>query len=179
MRTFIQLVLAFALLAFAALALAANGQPVYMKYAGYGHDLSMDSNDDGFAANLTQADGKGTFGRSTIAITVEFEPDQELLGNCPDKYFYAFAVVPENYWAFVTTFPDHSQLFGVFNEGWLCMTENQLEWEGQTNGFYYGGTGRFADASGTWVSTYQGENLDAVTGFRSITGDVTGVLNKD
>jgi hypothetical protein len=179
MKSFIQIVLAFAMLGFAVFAAADKGKPVYMSYAGYGHDLSMDSNEDGFAANLTQADGNGTFGRSTIAITVEFEPDQDLLGNCPEKYYYAFDVVPENYWAFVTTFPDHSQLFGVFNEGWLCMTEDMREWEGQSNGFYYGGSGRFADAGGTWVSTYEGENLDSVTGFRSITGDVTGVLYKD
>lgn len=179
MRFLIRISLAICLLAFTTSAFTSGAQPVDMKYAGFGHDLAMDTNDDGYNANLTVADGKGTFGRSDMAITVEFVPDESLIGNCPDDSYIAFAVVPENYWAFVVTAADHSQVFGLFNTGWLCMTGDHLAWEGQSSGIYVGGTGRYTGVSGTWVSTFQGANLDAVTGLRSITGEVHGMLYFD
>ena len=174
----IQFLLTLAMMAITTLAVADDGIRVFSKYAGYGHDTAVDMVEDGFFTSLTHAEGKGTFGRSTLAISVEFIPDDSQMVNCPEGYGYelSFAVVPDNFWAFVVTAADHSQVFGLFNSGWMCMTENGIRWEGQTQGFYAGGTGRYEGAGGTWVSNFQGVNLDPVTGLRSINGDVIGTL---
>lgn len=176
MKFLIQLVLTLAMIALTTLAVADNGIPVNSKYAGYGHDMTVEMVEDGYFANLTHAKGKGTFGNSTMVISVEFMPDESQIANCSEGYDLSFAVVPDNFWAFITTAPDHSQVFGLFNSGWLCMTADRMHWEGQTQGFFFGGTGRYEGAEGTWVSNYQGVNLDPVTGLRSITGDVIGTL---
>lgn len=176
MKHLIQVVLFLAMIAAASLAVADKGKPVYMKYAGYGHDTAVDFIPDGFPTNLTHAEGKGTFGRSTMVISSEFIQDESQMENCSEGYDLSFAVVPDNYWAFITTAADHSQVFGLFNSGWLCMTADMMRWEGQSQGFFVGGTGRYEGAEGTWVSTYQGVNLDPVTVLRSITGETTGTL---
>jgi hypothetical protein len=179
MKILIEMVLVLSMLAFVSPLAAKGGQPVNLEYAGYGYDTSFEMEPDGFPANLTHARGKGTFGNSTVAITVEFYFDESQAVNCPDGYDLPFGVVPDNMWAFTVTAADHSQVYGLFNTGYLCMTADQLHWVGETQGIYVGGTGRYAGVSGEWVSTYEGMNLDAVTGFRSITGDVKGTLYRD
>lgn len=179
MRSFIHLLLACSVLVFTASSFAKGAQPVNMKYAGYNHDLAMDLNGDGYPANLSAAEGRGTFGNSTIAISAEFVPDQDQLVNCSDEFELAFSVVPDNYWAFTVTAADYSQVYGLFNSGWMCATGDMLRWEGQTQGIYFDGSGRYEGVYGEWVSDYRGMNLDPVTGLRSISGEVHGMLYFD
>ena len=179
MKILIEMVLVLSMLAFVSPLAAKGGQPVNLEYAGYGYDTSFEMEPDGFPANLTHARGKGTFGNSTVAITVEFYFDESQAVNCPEGYDLPFGVVPNNMWAFTITAANHDQVYGLFNTGYLCMTADHLHWVGETQGFYVGGTGKYVDASGEWTSSFQGMNLEPVTGFRSITGEVRGTLNGD
>jgi len=178
---FHRLVLALTLLAIAGPVLAKDGITVNMKWAGIGYDTATEMYEDGFPVNLTLATGKGTFGNSTLAITAEFVIDGSMIGNCPEGYVVPVAVVsiPEHYWAMTITAADHSQVYGFFNEGWMCLTDDWTDWVGETSGFFYGGSGRYECASGEWVAHYQGRNLDPSIGFRSITGDTQGKLYLD
>jgi hypothetical protein len=83
-----------------------------------------------------------------------------------------------HYWGFVTTAADQSQAFGFFDQGFLCINLEgpPFHWFGMTWGAYMGGTGRYAGATGNWVSEYNGFNLDATVGLRSIRGTVEGEL---
>jgi hypothetical protein len=176
---FHRLLLALTALALAAPVFADGGLSVNVKYAGTGYDTTVEWVEDGFPVNLTHARGKGTFGNSTIAITAEFVYDESVIEHCPAGYVLPFAVVPGHLWATVITASDHSQVYGLFDEGWICLTEDQLDWVGETSGFYFGGSGRYECATGNWVSHFQGTNLDASVGFRSITGDFQGTLYLD
>lgn len=179
MKYLVQTVLMLALFAASTPLLAGGAKSVSSKYAGYGYDTAVDLNEDGFPVSVTHATGKGSFGNSTLAITVEFAPDPSLIGNCPAGFELSFDVVPTNYWATVVTAADQSQLYGLFNTGWLCMTADLLHWVGYAEGAYVGGTGRFEGASGEWMTTYRGTNLDGSIGLRSITGELTGTLYQD
>jgi hypothetical protein len=179
MKFIVKMVLALAVLTFASSLAAKGGQSVNVKYAGYGFNTSFEMEGDGLPANLSLATGKGTFGNSTIAITVEFFEDESQAGNCPEGYDLPFGVVPNNWWAFTITAANHDQVYGLFNSGYLCMTPDQLHWVGASQGFFVGGTGKYAGANGEWTSEYEGMNLDLVTGFRSITGEVRGTLYSD
>lgn len=162
---------------------------VKVDYAGFGYDTAVDTNGDGYFVTMTDATGKGSFGKSTIAITVEFDGSERLDYDnpaCSEGPFgpYAFMPVIEtvaeqpHYWAFVTTAADQSQAFGFFDQGFLCINFDNppFDWFGMTWGAYMGGTGRYAGATGSWVSEYSGFNLDATNGLRSIRGTVEGEL---
>jgi hypothetical protein len=177
MKSSVRLLLAVVTIATAAPVLASGEKPVSINYAGFGYDTSNEVIEDGMPISLTQADGKGTFGNSSIAITVEFALTQDTIESCPADYPVHGWVVPENYWAVTITFPDLSQVFGFFNEGWICLTEDLRYYTGETHGIYYGGSGRFHGASGEWVSHWEGANLDPTIGFRSIKGDIKGILS--
>jgi hypothetical protein len=176
MKFLISLLLAFSTIALAGPAFKHSEMAVSLNYAGFGFDTAVETIPDGFPVNLTQAQGKGSFGKSSLAITVEFVPDAGVIGNCPEGFDLPFAVVPGNFWAVTITAADNSQVFGLFNTGWICLTADKLHYVGETSGFFIGGSGRFDGASGDWVSHYEGNNLDATIGFRSITGDMQGTL---
>ena len=184
MKYLIRTALALALLALALPVIAKGPLDVYVRYAGYGHDTSVEMVEDGMPVNLTEARGKGTFGNSMVTITVEFVEDEGMIGNCPDGYDLPFAFLdvpdlPEHMWAFVITGANHDQVYGFFDTGWLCMTADKRHWVGEGHGVFYGGTGRYESATGTWQSHFSGTNLDPSIGFRSITGDVVGTLYLD
>jgi hypothetical protein len=181
MKYLIRSALALALLALAFPVIAKGPLDVYMRYAGYGYDTTIEFYEDDLPVNLTQARGKGTFGSSTIAITVEFVIDPEMSSYCPQGYPIPAAVldVPDHEWAFVVTAADHSQVIGKFDWGWICLTGDMKNWVGETQGEYDGGTGRYEGASGSFVSHFWGTNLDPSIGLRSITGDVIGTLYLD
>lgn len=175
---FHKILLALTILAFVSPVFAKDDLNVNVKFAGTGYNTTVELVEDGFPVNLTQARGKGTFGNSTIAITAEFEQDESVLENCPEGYVVPVAIVsiPEQFWAMTITASDHSQVYGFFNEGWMCLTEDWEDWVGETYGVFLGGSGRYECASGDWVAHFQGKNLDSSIGFRSITGDMQGSL---
>lgn len=153
---------------------AAADTTISIRYAGTGIDTAVDTDEDTFTVSVDQARAKGTFGNSTIAITAEFTPT----GNeCSAEYPVEFSLV---YSAAVITFPDLSQLFGIAREGdgRLCLNPLTGRYNGEVEGTYEGGAGRFESASGRFSSPFNGQFLDIPVGFRSITGTVEGTVSR-
>ena len=151
----------------------AGESPVSFKYAGVGWATHVDGFvPDGANVDLTTGTVQGSFGASEITITTEFVPNPEL--SCPAGYTMKYALV---YSATVLTMKDQSQLFGVSQTGWICATPGGVYF-GEVSGAYVGGTGRFATATGDFVSKFEGAYLEPNLHFRSIRGTVTGSLGK-
>jgi hypothetical protein len=81
------------------------------------------------------------------------------------------------YSASVSTFQDQSQLFGIAESGWICATE-EGQYYGEVSGVYVGGTGRFSEASGNYVSKFNGQFLEPNLAFRSIQGTAEGTVGR-
>ena len=157
-------VLATAMTAFAA------DKPVKLSYAGTGFDTSFDSDADGSLVSISQGNVLGTFGNGIIAIEAEWAYGAQ--PACPAGVL-PFGMVSTTV---VMTYQDQSQLFGIANGGWMCVNpSNGLYW-GNVTGVYPGGTGRFSGVGGTWSTDFGGYTLDVLSGFRSITGKVSGKL---
>jgi hypothetical protein len=142
---------------------------ISIRYAGVGWVTHVDGFvPDGMNVDLTTGTGQGTFGNSDITITTEFVPYPGL--SCPDGYTNKYALV---YSATVLTMRDQSQLYGISQEGWICATA-EGRYFGEVKGVYAGGTGRFATATGEFVSKFDGAYLEPNLSFRSIRGTVAG-----
>ena len=154
-----------------------GSKTVNMSYAGSGIDTHFDSNGDGLYVSLSQATGKGTFGKFAIAITAEFGPPGDY-GNCAEPLpgVLDFPLVSSEA---VYTFADQSQLIAIQSGGYLCLAESTGNYYGQVEGDYVGGTGRFISATGTVTSKFQGQILgNPAVGFRTIKGTVEGTVNR-
>jgi len=157
-----------------------GSKTVNMGYAGSGFNTAFYN--DGYDAStalpvsLSQANGKGSFGKFAITITTEFALPTGP-GNCaPDTDELEFPLISSEA---VTTFEDQSQLFFVASGGYSCVSQSTGYYYGQVEGDYVGGTGRFEGATGTITSPFEGQNLGAPNvGFRSITGTAEGTLNR-
>ena len=149
---------------------SAGEKVITARYAGVGYDTSVDTNRDGFFVGLTLADWQGTFGQAKVAITSEWYvfPRQ-----CRDGYDLPAALVKSSS---LITVPDQSQLFGFSTDGWLCLSTTTGAYYGEVYGAYIGGTGRFEGASGTFITRFEGQNLDPTVGFRSIRATLDGRL---
>ena len=86
--------------------------------------------------------------------------------NCPSADYVPFAAVDHD-WGSVLTTPDLSQLFSQFDSGWLCLNPATGHYVGFNSGEYTGGIGRFAGASGSWSTDFQGFVIDSSIGLRS------------
>jgi len=142
---------------------------ISMRYAGVGWVTHVDGFvTDGMNVDLTTGAAQGTFGDSDITITTEFVPNPGL--TCPDGYTIKYALV---YSSTVLTMRDLSQLFGIAQDGWACANA-EGRYFGEVTGVYVGGTGRFATATGDFVSKFDGAYLEPNLSFRSIRGTVAG-----
>lgn len=151
-------------------AASAGDKVIKARYAGVGYDTAVDTNGDGFPVGLTLADWQGTFGQSKVAITSEWYvfPRQ-----CREGFDVPLALVSS---ASLITVPDQSQLFGFSTDGWICLSTSTGAYYGEVYGAYIGGTGRFEGASGTFITKFDGQNLDPTIGFRSIRATLDGQL---
>ena len=158
--------------------LAAGAMTIDVEYAGYGYYTAADTNGDGFPVSLSLASGKGTLGNSTVAITVEFELPDGGVSPCDAAYIWLPVVSGgDHYWAAVLTAANQSQLFALFDQGYLCLRGGPpFDYYGMAAGFYAGGTGRFEGAVGEWTSHFEGVDLDPSVGFRSIAGTIEGEI---
>jgi hypothetical protein len=146
---------------------------ISVQYAGVGWVTHVDGFvPDGSNVDLTTGTAQGTFGNSEITITTEFMPNPAL--TCPAEFTLKYALV---YSATVLTMRDQSQLFGVSQQGWICATEGGIYF-GEVEGVYVGGTGRFEDATGDFVSKFDGAYLEPNLHFRSIRGTVKGSFGR-
>ena len=154
--------------------ISAGEQPMSLRYAGVGYDTKIDGLiPDDQTVTLTTGTAAGTLGAAEIAITAEFRMLQDA-ADCPAGFPVKYALV---YSATVLTFKDQSQLFGFSTLGWLCANAGG-GYVGEVQGIYEGGAGRFASATGDFVSKFNGAYLDPSIGFRSIRGTVEGTVGR-
>lgn len=150
----------------------ASEMPIKVTYVGSGVETAVDSNADELKLSLTTAEAKGSFGASMVYITSEFRVDPTV--ECPAGYLplYLFQSTA------ILTFANGDQLFGFVSGGEMCLNFGTGYYYGDATGEYQGGTGRFANATGTFYSTYTGYNLEPfLTGFRSIQGKIEGKVS--
>ena len=160
---------------FAPAGFAAKPTPIFVAYSGVGYFTAYQVLEDDYPTTINLADGKGTFGHTSVASTVEFVIDFDMAPNCPSADYAPFAVVDHN-WAVVLTMPDLSQLFGQFDEGWLCLNPGTGHYVGHVSGDFIGGIGRFVGATGSWSSPFQGYSVDSSIGLRSWDGSMSGTV---
>ncbi|MEJ2402338.1 MAG: hypothetical protein P8Y52_13240 [Xanthomonadales bacterium] len=174
------------------LLLAATGtvwaEPVHITWTGTGWDTHVDNFADTLPINMITASATGSFGADHAEVATEFYPanpaDYGVVCSAGHDVFVGIVLSTS-----VMTFKNHDQLFAFSNDGWMCLSTDP-EMKGHfygvvTNGWYGGGTGRFANADGDWMTTFEGYNLElpeAVTGlmtigFRSISGEISGNVN--
>ena len=148
---------------------SAGDGTILIRYAGSGWDTGI----QGFVdkVSLTTTTAQGTFGNSTLTITTEWLPEASV--SCPAGYPLKYTLV---YSASVVTVADQSQLFGISQSGWICAN-NAGVYYGQVSGTYTGGTGRFRNVTGEYVSKFDGAYLEPNVSFRSIQGTVEGTVN--
>jgi hypothetical protein len=147
--------------------------PLKVTFVGAGIETAVDSNADGLKMSLTTAEAKGSFGAAMVYITSEFrvEPTTPCpAGFLPLYLFHSTAIL---------TFSNGDQLYGFVSGGEMCLNLSTGYYYGDATGVYHGGTGRFANATGTFLSTYTGHNLEPfVSGFRSIQGKIEGTVSR-
>ncbi|RPI17038.1 MAG: hypothetical protein EHM60_00385 [Lysobacterales bacterium] len=146
----------------------AGERTVNLRYAGTGVATSVDPNGDGVPVDVTDTVTQGTFGQSRLVITTEWMIHPRA---CPAGYDLPFKLVNLG---LVVTMPDHSQLFGFSQEGWICANSTTGAYVGESYGIYNGGAGRFVGATGEWMTKFDGYNIDLPVSFRSIRGTVEG-----
>lgn len=111
---------------------------------------------------ISDADAKGSFGAMQVRVVSKFLapmpiPDPDVSCAWPDKVPFVM-----QYARSVTTFKDFSEMFIVWNVGWICGTPGEpgeASYEGFVAGDIVGGTGRFEGASGEVTSYFTGFDL--------------------
>jgi hypothetical protein len=166
--------LAILVLLFSTVSLAWAEQ-VHLKYTGTGWDTTVDNFDDGYPVTMSIGEAKGSPGASRVEITGEWMPWDIAEVTCEGDEV-EFKLV---FSASVGTFQNRGQLFGFSDFGWMCVDQVTGHYYGIVWGIYQGGAGKFAGATGEWVSDFDGyflepPTLPAVIGFRSMTGNVKG-----
>jgi len=156
----------------------ADEQPIYISYKGTILDLATDYNGDGMTANVVQAPSKGSFGASMATIVTEFVPYPPLFGTCPsDDDMYTVVM----YSSGIASFSNGDQLDVSVDSGWMCLDMVTGEFEGVAYGVFVGGTGRFTNATGDFVSPFSGKNLAIAqlkpASVARIEGEIEGTVN--
>lgn len=160
----------------------AKDVPIYIEYTGTGHDLAPPILGDPLPDNIVLADAKGSFGAKSSVIIVKFGDPPAIDDPCEDGYTFLGVV----YARAVTSFNDGSQLFAAVipgDQSHMCLNMDTGHYDGSVFGIFIGGNGRFKNASGTFVSPFDGQNLtSALVGefpFRSIKGSFDGTVTFD
>ena len=158
MKTYLRILL----LAFCAFILApaqAGDVKLKIEYAGVVYD-NVDLINFPDTIVISDAAAKGSFGAMDVKVVSKFSP----FANIPD---YAPScstgvLVGMEFARSVTTFKDYSQLFTLFDDGYLCIypgSPGDTYYEGRVTGHIIGGTGRFKDASGDVESVFDGYDV--------------------
>lgn len=156
-----------------------------IKWSGTVVDTAIDvvvEDDAGLVANLIDAQASGSFGASNVSVLTEFTPGEFLCdedGNgLPDDGVLPLVIA---YSKPVITFANGDQLWGNVTEGSMCLNLLTGYFTGEAEGEYDGGTGRFSDATGSFVVPFWGKNLtisDLGVGYGAIQGEVIGALER-
>lgn len=170
--TFVASTLACAAVLFAPAA-SAGERNVSLRFAGTGSDLALEATPGGTSSQVTTAAVRGTFGNSELVIRTEWSDYIIEPADCAAGFGVKVTLINST---LVITAADHSQVFGFSTDGWMCVNATNGAYYGEMKGVYYGGTGRFEGASGSWTAKYDGFTLDRSVGFRSIRGSADGTL---
>ena len=145
---------------------------INQQFSGSNVGTALDRNDDEAGAGVATFQVKGSPGRATILSQVEstgFAPDGL---NCPAGELERNLV----YQSFIETFNDLSMLFYVTESAFTCFNLATGELDGQIVGYFAGGTGRFAGATGSWTVVFEaflvGETMAGFTGTITGTAEV-------
>jgi len=152
----------------------ARDVPVYFTYTGTVLDTAIDINHDGNPANVVYGQSRGSFGASMTTIVTEFAVAE---GTCDSPSAVYLSVVHSTA---IITFANDDQAYTVIDSGWMCLDFADGNYTGAVNGRFDGGTGRFENASGDFVSKFDGRNLTLLTlgfGFGSIQGTTSGTID--
>lgn len=148
-------------------------------YSGSFQSASIltDTNGDGIPANSAELEGTSTLGAVSIQSLNEFAAGDSPLGDCPEGKV-EFTLVRGN---FVKRFEQSGDLlFGTWNQGISCFDPNTSTSETTQSGFFSGGTGQFADASGPvqidFTSTFLASNGQQGYSFGGSDGTGEGVI---
>ena len=156
----------------------ADEQPIFITYTGTVDHIAVDSNVDGIPANVVHGQSKGSFGPTMVSIVSEYVPYPPKFGTCPsaDDMYGIFM-----YSTGVVTFKNGDQLDANVEAGWLCVDMVTGIFEGETSGQFIGGTGRFANATGEFVSSFTGKEFEIAllkpAAVERIDGVVEGTIN--
>ncbi len=170
------LITAIVLVLFFTTANTAWAEKLSIRYAGTGFDTTVDNLDDGLPVNLSMAEAKGSHGASRVEVSAEFYP---LDVDCEAGYDFEVGLL---FAAAVTTFKNGDQLVGFSQDGWMCMNINNGHYYGHVDGWLGGGTGKFANPTGDWMSDFDGQRLEPAMlnpiGFRTIAGTIKVNVDK-
>ncbi len=162
----------------------AKDNPIYIEYTGTDVSTLMPVPwGDPFPPGMINADAKGSFGPSAVAILSKWFPvPRDGFDPCSNETDALFLI---EYARGVVSFEDGSQLYATVESGdvsWMCLSGDG-SFTGSVHGYFIDGTGRFMDAEGEFDSPFSGQNLtNAFLGefpFRSITGWIDGTVRWD
>ena len=163
----------------------ARDVPLSIKWSGTFADSPIDvivDDEAGLSANVIEARASGSFGAKVVSVLTEFTPGAFLCdedGNgLPDEGVLPLIMA---YSKPVITFANGDQLWGSVTQGSACLSVLTGYFTGEAQGVYTGGTGRFKDASGSFVVPFWGKNLTIAelgVGYGAIQGEVKGRLER-
>ena len=150
------------------------------KFAGTSLHSRIDRNDDGLPANWSTGVTTGTLGKRVFQTLYEFVPTGPT-AECPGGVFIIDAQNAQGFGTFTETFPNGDQYYAQVLTATSC-SDSVGGYTGSTTISIFGGTGKFAGASGnvenSFVSFFQVGDANAVPrqAFGSSSGEFTGTL---
>ena len=132
----------------------------------------------GNGATVLIGQSRGSFGASMSHIVTEWVEDdaETCVGDYEGYDYYSLFHA-----AMIVTFSNNDQLFSAGADwldgasGWMCLNTATGHFVGEAGGEFSGGTGRFAGASGSFLSPFSGYNL-AYFGLGYGVGPITGTI---
>jgi hypothetical protein len=143
-------------------------------------DLFPLGNPDGLPAGWTTAEVFSTLGHASSQGVVEQVPTGPTQA-CPGGAFVIDAQHGNGFGTFTDTYEKGDQLYSQVSTGTLCF-DSVGGFTGSNSVIIVGGTGKFAEASGTFEESFTGfvqafdPNAKPLQTFVSFTGKFTGTL---
>lgn len=158
MKAYVRILL-LAICAFLLAPAQAGETKLKIEYAGVVYD-NIDLVNFPDTIVVSDATAKGTFGAMDVKVISKFSQTATI----PDyaSICTSGVLVGMEFARSIATFKDYSQLFVLFDDGYLCITPGSpgdTYYEGRVTGQIIGGTGRFENAEGSVESEFDGFDL--------------------
>lgn len=119
-------------------------------------------------------EGTGAPGKASLRTYGQYGPAGPASPRCQGFDFELALVAGQG----VSTFADGSQLYAVNTFGYTCGSFDGAR-RSVIESAIVGGSGRFAGATGTATSVFEGVALDFIAGVNAATGTITGTASID